>query len=97
MWIELVFRNTLVSSVSDHSYIVSTKHSDDLATTVKLDEEPLVEILSPGVRWYRHLSSESLDLLGYSRRIGEAIQTAEPIMVRTEDIPSSAQVGPVPC
>lgn len=57
---ELDFRKNFARGTSDPPYIVSTEHSDDLATTVKLDEEPLVEILSPGVRWCRHLNSESL-------------------------------------
>lgn len=60
MWNELVLINSFARGISDPSYIVSTENSDDLATTVKLDEEPLVEILSQGVRWYRHLNSESL-------------------------------------
>lgn len=71
MYIELVIRDSFVRSISELPYIVSTKHSDDLATTVKLDEEPLVEILSLGVRWCRHLNSESLICWGIWERLGK--------------------------
>lgn len=45
----LVLHVVLLRLVPGHSHIVSTEYTDDLSAPVKLDKQPLVEILASSV------------------------------------------------